>query len=374
MPEFERDEPLRGAPDLAPRGLPSAIFKATPDDFVVEELAAYEPSGAGEHLYVTFRKRGLTTPDAVRAIARALDVDEGGTGYAGMKDKVAVTTQTASFPFPIARGDGASAARALSLGGIEILSAARHGNKLKPGHLRGNRFRIALRGLSESDARDTAKRLEEVGARGVPNAFGPQRFGRDGDNPERALAWLQGKSRGPRDKRDQRMLYSSLQSVMFNEVLAARVSDGSWCRILLGDLAKKREGALFLVGEADLADAQNRAETGAISPTGPLFGASMRWPEGDVRAREERVLAAWGLDEGRLIAARHLGEGTRRALRLEVDELSTLQKPDGVEVSFVLPKGGYATTVLAQVCTLEQDRSDALPRGEGRAPEERTAE
>jgi tRNA pseudouridine13 synthase len=146
---------------------------------------------------------------------------------------------------------------------------------------------------------------------------------------------------------------------MFNEVLSRRVADGSWCEIRLGDLAKKREGALFSVGEADLEDARDRARRGLISPTGPLFGASMRWPEGVVRALEEEVLAASGLDEAKLVAARHLGEGTRRALRLEVDELETFDAAGGVGVSFVLPKGGYATTVLAEACALVEERATA---------------
>ncbi len=365
-PERSAPRPFRAAPVLTPDGLPAAKFKASPDDFIVEEIPAYEASGVGEHLYVTFTKRDLTTPDAVRAIARALEVDASSSGYAGMKDKVGVTTQTASFPYPIARGAPDSLVETLRIPNIEIRHVARHGNKLKPGHLRGNRFTITLRGLSAEDAVLTMQRLEAVARRGAPNAFGPQRFGRDGDNPERALAWLAGQARGPRDKREQRMLFSSLQSVMFNEVLASRVADDTWSTVLLGDLAKKREGALFPVGEADLEDARLRAQTAAISATGPMFGATMRWPEGEVRELEARVLASWGLDEEKLRAARHLGEGTRRALRLEVDELTSFQNLDGVVLSFVLPKGGYATTVLAQVCTLQQDR-DASHAADPRA-------
>ena len=207
---------------------------------------------------------------------------------------------------------------------------------------------------------------------GVPNHFGPQRFGRDGSNPERALAWLAGKERGPRDKRDQRMVFSSLQSMMFNEVLDARLADGSWATILLGDIAKKREGALFAVREADLDDAVARASRREISATGPMFGASMTWPEHGVLELEEGVLRRF-IDREKLDAFRQHGEGTRRSLRLEVDEVATEVMtdvdpgPEGTEkagrigIAFVLPKGGYATTVLSQVCKLIETGTSASP-------------
>ena len=356
---------------LYPGALPQARFKASIEDFVVEELPAYDPSGEGEHLYVTFVKRGRTTPDAVREIARALGVDDRGAGFAGMKDKLATTTQTASFPFPLARGDAESALAEARLEGIEITSVKRHGNKLKPGHLRGNRFRIVLRDLEAGAAATIGERLARLGETGVPNAFGPQRFGRDGDNPERALAWLAGKERGPRDRRDQRFVFSSLQSLLFNEVLAQRVTNETWSDIVLGDLAKKREGALFAVGEADLEDARRRAKTCEVSATGPMFGASMRWPEGDVLVLERSVLDRSGIDDAGLERAKNHGEGTRRSLRMEIGEVTseriesapageTLETLETLAVSFVLPKGGYATTVLGQVCALRQER-DARP-------------
>lgn len=374
---------------MSTSSLPDAIFRASPADFVVDELPAYPPSGAGEHLYVRFTKTRLTTDQATNAIARHLGVDPRGAGWAGMKDKHAITTQTVSFPFPIARShegafDGAD------LPGIQILEAKRHINKLKPGHLLGNRFQIPLRGLDEASASAIADGLARVAKIGVPNHFGPQRFGRDGSNPERALAWLAGKDRGPRDKRDQRMVFSSLQSMMFNEVLDARVADGTWSTILLGDLAKKREGAIFPVREPDLADAVDRASRLEVSATGPMFGASMTWPEHDVLALEERTLHRF-VDREKLEAFRSHGEGTRRSLRLEVSEVATSiasgaperasnapfsvtgagsippadgldpdvregAKPGRICITFVLPKGGYATTVLASVCRLIETR------------------
>ena len=372
-----------------PSELPEAVIRRSPEDFVVEELPAYPASGKGEHLFITFRKRGLTTPDAVRALARELGVDPRFAGWAGMKDRHAVTTQTVSFSLPMAR-DAAAAAAKIAVPGLEVLAAQRHDNKLKPGHLLGNRFTLVLRGIDPARLAAARAILEEAGRVGVPNEFGPQRFGRDGDNPARALAWLAGKERGPRDKRDQRMLFSALQSLLFNEVLARRVAEGTWSSVLAGDVAKKHDsGGLFDVPleGPELDDARARAEAGAISATGPMYGAKMRWPAGEPLAAERAVLDASALDDALLEARKSLGEGTRRALRLEVHEMAVTeesarapgtnlasQDPAGVSivVRFVLPKGGYATTVLGRAFRLRDaslvrpsdaapDPSDAVP-------------
>jgi tRNA pseudouridine13 synthase len=264
--------------------------------------------------------------------------------------------QTASFPFPLAR-DLDSALGGVQISGITVLGAARHDHKLKPGHLRGNRFTIVLRDLDDAVVPATCDRLLEVGRSGLPNAFGPQRFGRDGNNPDRALRWLAGRERGPRDKRDQRLLFSAFQSMLFNQVLARRVDEGTWAQILAGDLAKRRDtGGLFPVPleGPDVDKAQAEAAEGAVSPTGPIFGAKMRWPDGYPAMVERAVLAgALGDDPDLLHAHRHLGMGTRRALRLFVGELHVTPLGSGaVQASFVLPKGGYATTVLAKACRI----------------------
>jgi tRNA pseudouridine13 synthase len=361
-----------------------AVIRRTPEDFVVEEIPAYTPSGRGEHLYLTFTKRSITTPDAVRALAEALGVDPRGTGFAGMKDRHAVTTQTASFAFPMAR-DAEAAVAGISVPGITVLSAARHDNKLKPGHLVGNRFTIALAGVPDADVPELLRRLEAIGRTGVPNAFGSQRFGRDGDNPDRALAWLAGRERGPRSPREQRLLFSSLQSLLFNRVLERREAAGTWAAVLPGDVAKKHDtGGLFTVplSGPELDDARARAEAGALSATGPMFGAKMRWPEGEPAALEREVLStvsggAPG-EPSPFDRFRHLGEGTRRPLRLFVSEMtSEVRGPDPsgegrsiVVARFVLPKGGYATTVLGRACGLVDGSRGPAPGTEGDGSED----
>ncbi len=335
--------------------LPTATLKTNPSDFVVDEIPAYAPSGEGEHLYVRFRKTGLNTLAAVRMLATELGIDANQAGFAGMKDRHALTTQWASFPFPIARDAGE--ANQLDLDDIDILEVARHRNKLKTGHLRGNRFTITLRDIATGAMPEVAAALEDAGRRGVPNAYGHQRFGRDADNAQQALAWLRGERRAPRGRKEKRLYVSALQSHMFNEVLLAR--SNSWNRVWVGDLAQKHDsGGVFLVHETDHEDARQRAESGLISPTGPMFGPKMSWPEGEAERIERAVLEReiGSLDVLQPVAK--LAQGARRALRLLVGEMHVTQDaPAGVlSASFVLPKGGYATTVLARACHAQEVR------------------
>jgi len=343
---------------------PRARIKVVPEDFVVEEIPAYAPSGEGEHVYVRFTKRGLTTDAAVRAIAQAAGANARDAGVAGMKDKHAVTTQTISLLAPRGVSPDVLIDRvtAASLDAITVHEAKRHGNKLKPGHLAGNRFTLRVRGIPRADVARVATELERVGREGLPNAYGAQRFGRDGDNADRARAWLSGQTAAPRDPRLRRLLFSALQSAIFNAVLDARIQDRTWAVPQKGDLLKRRSsGGLFLC--ADVQEDRARAETGEVSPTGPMVGVKMRSPE-DAPGELERAVASRFLGESiDLSQTKSLGEGTRRALRLWVEDLRVNAGPfedDGeqeasMRVYFVLPKGAYATTVLGAAVELEDD-------------------
>jgi len=319
---------------------------------VVDEIPAFAPSGEGEHLYLEIVKTNVTTNDAVRRVCQALAVDDRGAGYAGMKDKRAVASQTISVPFP--RDRSCDDALGLELEGVVVRGAVRHGHKLKPGHLKGNRFAIALRGLDATAVPDIVRDLEQAGQLGVPNAFGPQRFGRDGDNPERAMTWLAGRSPGPKDRRERRLLFSALQAELFNRVLLRRQAEGTWNRPLAGDLLRKCDtGGIFLCTDPD-GDAE-RAVRGEICPTGPLYGVKMRWPEGEPAKIEREILQAAVGDSDLFDQHRALGEGTRRAFVLHVRDLVIREVQDeesALLVVFVLPKGGYATTLLACAVTL----------------------
>lgn len=337
-----------------------ARIKAQPEDFRVDEVALYEPQGTGDHLYVTFEKRGLSTFDAVRMLGTHLGANSRDIGVAGMKDKWAVTTQTVSVPCHPKDDTMADKALGFSTEGLRVLGAKRHGNKLKTGHLAGNRFGIVLRDVPLDRVDEALTQLERAGQQGVPNAFGEQRFGRDKDNADRALSWLRGENPGPRDGKLKRLLISALQARVFNEVLEARVVSGNAHRALEGDVMQVvASGGLFYCTDAQ-AD-QLRIEAGEICPTGPMPGPKMKLPQGKVLELEkdvERSVVGPGFDWSR---AGNLAEGTRRALWLAVAALSARrgEEPGAIAVEFVLPKGAYATTVLSEVF----DTSEARPGG-----------
>ena len=346
--------------------LPSATIRATPDDFIVDELAAYEPSGAGAHLYVRFRKRGLDTLAVVRKLAAKLGVPARDAGVAGLKDRHAVTTQTASFPWPDNRATPEPAA--LEDEGITVLEVARHGNKLRTGHLHGNRFSLVLREIDPARLGEVTRALELAGRDGLPNWFGVQRFGRSGDNVEVALAWMRGERPAPRDTKVRRLQLSAVQSALFHRALERRVADGSWKTVLAGDLVALRNTSKMFVCEDAAADAP-RAETGDISATGPIFGAKMRWPEGAIAVMEREILASIADAEALFARWAVLGEGARRPLRLVPEALSVTplsDEPGSLRVQFVLPKGAYATSVLAVACEVRDGTRPAPPvRGDG---------
>lgn len=346
-----------------------ARFKTVCEDFVVEEIPLYEPSGEGEHLYVRFVKTDLTTDEAVRRIARALDVHPRDVGVPGMKDRRGVTTQTVSVPCPAKDTEREPRALALAIDGVKVLSAIRHRNKLKTGHLAGNRFEVTLRGVPRARAAEALAALARVGEVGAPNAYGAQRFGRGEGNAARALAWLRGEAQAPRDPKQRRFLVSALQSAIFNRVLERRIEDGTWHVPQEGDVLELHtSGGLFVC--SDVQRDRERAAAGEVSPTGPMPGPKTKQAEGAIRALEEEALieiVGPGVD---LAPFAPYGEGTRRALRVWVHEMRAepyesanedascdidgSSDVTGLRVYFVLPKGAYATTVLGTVFDLSE--------------------
>jgi tRNA pseudouridine13 synthase len=344
------------APPYVTPELPGSggILRASPEEFRVDEIPAYAPSGAGPHLYLRVEKRGRTTRDALRSLARALGVAERDAGYAGMKDRDAVTTQWLSFP--VARDpDPAS----LAAPGLEILEMSRHANKLRAGHVRANRFAIRVRGGDLARARAVSGALH---ARGLANFFGPQRFGTEGRNAEIGKALLRDDPspearRAARDRFLRRLSLSAYQARLFNRWLAERMADGLFATAVRGDVMKKLDTGGLFTCEDPAVDAP-RVERFEISPAGPMFGHRIRPAAHDALAREERILA----DEGMTLAAFARGggeaEGTRRAARLRV-EVALEPLEDGYLARFELPKGSYATVVMRE-----------LVKGEATLPEE----
>lgn len=378
-------------------------IKTRPEDFVVDELPLYAPSGQGEHTFFEIRKSGLSTFQAVRAISRALAVPVNHIGYAGLKDAQAITCQVLSV-----QGISPQTIGALDLRGIEVLWAERHRNKLKIGHLRGNRFTIRVRGVDQSALPASQAILDLLARRGVPNRYGPQRFGQRGNSAQLGRSIVRRDARGfidsflgkphpaesetgqaarqqfdtgqwsealslfPYSMADERkalqtlirtegdyqrayaavpkrlkvFLLSAYQSELFNRVLEVRLQ--SLDRVFAGDLAMKHPGHSIFCVEDERAE-QPRVDRFEISPTGPVFGFKMMQASGQQGELEAAILAAEGLTpEDFQVGGGIKARGERRALRFQVHE-PKLWYDEGVVLGFWLLPGCYATTMLAEI-------------------------
>ena len=318
-------------------------IKIEPEHFIVEEVPLYPPAGEGEHLFVQFTREGQTTREVVENLARALGVNPGGIGYAGLKDKRARVTQVLSLPETTPQR-AEEAVRAL---GYAFDWAIPHNRKLRPGHLLGNRFTITILNPAVEDAMDRAQAIvRALEARGMPNFFGKQRFGQYGDNAEQGLAILTGKKRRPRQKWLTRLLISAYQSQLFNDYLTLRIQRGLFHRILLGDLAKKTDtGGMFIVD--DVETDQARFDWREITFTGPLFGYKMRHPQADAAALEEEILSTSPVTPEQW--RKNRTDGNRRVGRIFLQPVDLKPCRHGLRLSFYLPKGAYATILLREV-------------------------
>jgi len=321
----------------------SARIRSAPEDFFVEELPGFEPSGEGEHLLLTVEKRGMNTAFAAKRIAAWAGIAEMGVGYAGLKDRHAVTRQRFSVHLPrkVAPDLGA-----LANDDFKVVDSTWHSRKLPRGALAGNRFELVLREVG-GDADAVEARLREVAAHGLPNWFGEQRFGRDGGNVAAALAMFAGR----RVRREQRsILISAARSELFNRVLAVRLAEGNWNRGLEGEVWMLA-GSRSVFGPEPWSDAlAQRLGEFDIHPTGPLWGAGEPRTLADARACEERALHD---DDALALRAGLEHEGLRqerRALRLIPAGLAwSWLAPDALRLEFALPPGSYATAVLHEL-------------------------
>jgi tRNA pseudouridine13 synthase len=327
-------------------------IKQIPEDFEVEEIPAYEPSGAGDFLYLWIEKRSLGAEYFLRQVARRLGIPVGEVGTAGLKDRQAITRQMVSVPARVA--DRLSA---LEGEGIRLLRVSRHGNKLRPGHLHGNRFRILVRDTDPAAGERLSGLLDRLRRHGLPNYYGPQRFGRDGATVQLGLALLHGtKPPGleagqrfpPRNPFLRKLALSAAQAALFNHYLARRLADGLLNRVLAGDVMAKRPfGGLFVA--EDLAREQSRFDARETVHTGPIFGRKTFAAASEAAAREAAVLADAGFTPAAFTGFGKLLQGTRRHNLVYSDDLAGILEPEGVRLTLTLPAGSYATVLLREI-------------------------
>jgi len=318
---------IRGEwPRTAERGI-HAIIRTEPGDFRVDETLPFEPSGEGEHLLVRLEKTEIGTPELARLLADAHGIDHQDVGFAGMKDKRAVTTQWFSLRGVVGLDDAVS-----TLDGVRVLETARHRQKLRRGQVAWNAFHLVLRDVG---AGDVAPAMARLGAGGAPNYFGGQRFG--WDNLERAAAWLARRRRVRLSAFKQGLYLSVLRSFLFNEVLAARVRAGNWRSPIAGDVTDDRDlptGPLWGRGRSPVTDAAGVIEQSALAPHAALLD---------------------GLEHAGLVQA-------RRSLVLQPADLHWQQDGERIEVRFRLGAGEYATSLLGDVFDLDEPRGGGSER------------
>jgi tRNA pseudouridine13 synthase len=321
----------------------SGVLKREPEDFVVEEQPAYLPSGEGEHLYLWVEKRGLNTPDAVNKLCEALSTSRDGAGYAGLKDKHAVTRQWLSFHTP-----KTPTLEELQLEGVRALAIDRHVNKLRTGHLRGNQFTIRLADVPAEQDGDLDRVLARLSDQGMPNYYGPQRFGHDGRNFHDAWRWIVEGGRAPAKPFLRKLFVSTLQSALFNAWLGDRVAAGTLATAIAGDVMRKEETGGMFVSPDPSVDGP-RVASWEISTTGPMFGAKMRPAEADALTAETALLERYGVTAEHLGRVSKFGEGTRRPARVRVSDVAHHREGPDTVLSFTLPKGSYATVLIAEL-------------------------
>jgi tRNA pseudouridine13 synthase len=324
-------------------------IKAKPSHFVVEEIPLYEPSGEGEHVYVRITREGWTTRDLQKALARLFGLRPADVGAAGLKDKHARVTQTFSLHLPDRSLAPDIVARKVEEAlPVRVEWAKRHTNKLRTGHLRGNRFRVVIAHSEPESVLGRAQEIAEVlRKRGVPNYYGEQRFGLEAQNVEcgRDLLWGQEPSKTRLGRWMRKLLLSAYQAYLFNEWLAARIRRGLFAELLQGDIAQVlATGGLFEV--RDLEAERPKFEQGEITYTGPIYGAKMRWAEGVPGGLEREIFAREGLSIELFHKAKL--QGSRRPGRLPLRELKLELHPEGLLLEFTLPKGAYATALLRE--------------------------
>ncbi|HEX4795084.1 MAG TPA: tRNA pseudouridine(13) synthase TruD [Humisphaera sp.] len=388
------------------------VIKQRPEDFFVQEMPLYEPSGEGEHVYCEIQKVGIPTFEAIDRLSKALHISGRDIGYAGLKDAQAVSRQIFSI-----QGTTPEAVMNLRVPGLTVQWAARHGNKLRLGHLSGNRFAIKIREVNPTDVVKIQPVLAEIERRGMPNYFGEQRFGRRGDNDMLGAAYVRGDddavlhlllgnpisdvddgqthaARAAFDRNDRenamkawprrcgmerrilarliktqrpgaavravdeklrRLWVSALQSRLFNQVVAQRID--SLDKLMDGDIAYKHvNGAPFHVESAAIE--QPRADSFEISPSGPLIGFRVVLPTGKPLEMEQAVFAESGLAPADFKRTGQLRvKGTRRPLRVKPEDMQVAGGVDEhgahVTVAFTLPAGSFATVLLRELMKAE---------------------
>ena len=323
-------------------------IKESVEDFRVDEVAVFDAYGDGQHMFVNLTRSGMTTRRVLRDLCNLFKLNEREVGYAGLKDKYAVASQTFSIDFKLDRPTVDEVTFLIEENlPFKVNWAKYHSRKLKSGQLRGNNFTINITGLKRDvdlAVEKTQRIVDHISEVGLPNYYGPQRVGEEGKNLLRGFDIIKGKTR-IHDKWLRRFLVSSYLDHIFNIYIAERIKRGYYGKLMLGDIAKKTDtGGLFVV--EDLEREQTRYDNKEISFTAPIYGPKMWFASGPSGDFEIMILEQAGVTLEEL--KKQKVRGTRRAGRL-LPDVTVKGYEGGVQLRFFLPKGAYATILLREI-------------------------
>jgi len=319
-------------------------IKARPEDFVVEEDLGYEPCGEGPHLFLWIEKRGLSMEDMVTQIRTVTGASQASVGYAGLKDRRAVTRQWISLP-----AEYLDRVRDLDRPWLRVLEVRRHRLPLRTGQLRGNRFRILLRSASVKAVPRIREAMESLAQRGMANIYGPQRFGRDYEAARVGMDVVLGRMDvAGMSRLKRRFVVSAVQAHLFNCYCQARNERGGLSAVRAGDILRHAESGELVRSQRD-GDRQDAVDSGVASVTGPVYGRGLLRATGLPGDLEQEVLNGSGLGFHSFDLFQSLGGGARRALVVRPRNVSVAPATDGVLLDFYLPSGAFATSLLREI-------------------------
>jgi tRNA pseudouridine13 synthase len=321
------------------------LLKQEDQDFQVEEIPLYLPSGEGQHIYLLLRRRSLTTKEVVSNLQKLFEIHETDIGFAGLKDRNAVTTQWFSLSLGAnAKIEEVKEKIKLNLEALEILDASKHTNKLKTAHLVGNKFKIVVKNVEKNSFSIAKKIRDEVLGSGIPNYYGPQRFGSKKDNH------IIGKQILLKQKKEKRrwvkkLMLSAYQSHLFNTWLSNRILSKKFNSIIKGDLLQTITGQRPFPYDEDKEHLKEFKEQ-IISYTGPIYGPKVSTPTDDALESEEKILETEEVNIEDFKNSKL--PGARRLAHIYLNDINIEEVNEGLEFSFTLNKGSYATSLMRE--------------------------
>jgi len=323
----------------------TGTLKASPEDFCVDEILSFTPNGAGEHVLLRIEKLGENTDFIARQLARFAAVPASAVAYAGLKDRHGRTSQWFCVSLP---GRPEPDWHAFETPTVRILEVTRNQRKLRRGAISGNRFHVTVRGLG-GDSEALTERLSHVATDGVPNYFGPQRFGHDGANVGAALRMFQDADLRCMPRHRRSLYLSAARAYLFNRILAERVAAGTWNHAIPGDVFMFSSGHSLFRGDATSPDIVERIEHGEIHPAGTLWGIGERLTSEQALAAEDRALGEEGLALMQGLEQAEVRSAMRPLRVRPIDLEWQFDNDRGLTLSFLLPSGSYATSVLREL-------------------------